>query len=126
MYNYLEAVKDDVRTYIQDNITLGDWNGDRDNLEVILNDDLWVDDSVTGNGSGSYTFSRAQAKEYFLDGGECYLQDMCFDYGIDAEELGQKMIDGEWEWLDVSIRCYLLGRAISEVLDEFQKELEGD
>ena len=28
------------------------------------------------------------------------------------------------EWCDVTIRCYLLGQAISEVLDDMEEELE--
>ena len=28
------------------------------------------------------------------------------------------------EWMDVSIRCYLLGQAISEALNEIEEELE--
>ena len=28
------------------------------------------------------------------------------------------------EWADVTIRCYLLGQAIGEVLDEMEEELE--
>lgn len=62
-YNYLEAVKDDVREYISHEIELEDWRGDRDGLEEKLNDDLWIEDSVTGNASGSYTFNTWQAEE---------------------------------------------------------------
>ena len=28
------------------------------------------------------------------------------------------------EWADVTIRCYLLGQAIGEVLDDMEEELE--
>lgn len=47
-YNYLEAVTDDVREYIENEIDLADWKSDRDGLEEKLNDDLWTVDSVTG------------------------------------------------------------------------------
>lgn len=57
MYDYREAVKDDVRNYIAENITIEAYKGQRDELEEMLNEDLWTADSVTGNGSGSYTFS---------------------------------------------------------------------
>lgn len=57
-YDYLEAVKDDVREYIKDHDLLEEgWQDSRDELEEKLNDDLWAEDSVTGNASGSYTFN---------------------------------------------------------------------
>ena len=61
-YNYMETVKDDVRQAIEDNYDIADYS-DRDEFEETLYEDLWVDDSVTGNGSGSYTFSRSKAEE---------------------------------------------------------------
>ena len=61
-YDYLQAVIDDVKQYIADNeITVTTDN--RDEVEQQLNDDLFTDDSVTGNASGSYTFSTWQAEE---------------------------------------------------------------
>ena len=62
-YNYLEAVTDDVREYIRDEIDLSEWKGDRDGLEEKLNDDLWTADSVTGNASGSYYCNARRAEE---------------------------------------------------------------
>lgn len=59
-YNYLQAVKEDVKNYIEENeIKVNSSN--REEVEQTLNDDLWAEDSVTGNGSGSYTFNRAEA-----------------------------------------------------------------
>lgn len=48
-YNYYEAVADDVREYINSEIDFDDWRGDREGLERKLNDDLWINDGVTGN-----------------------------------------------------------------------------
>lgn len=39
-YNYYAAVADDVREYINEEIDLDEWRGDRDGLEEKLNDDL--------------------------------------------------------------------------------------
>ena len=122
MYNYLDAMMDDVREAIKNDYDLNDWCGDRDGLEEKLNDELWIDDSVTGNGSGSYTFNREQAREYVQDDGRDYIEDMCADFGISADEIGRRFLDDDWEWFDVSIRCYLLGQAISGVLDELENE----
>lgn len=122
-YNYLDAVKDDVRQAIEDNYDIADYS-DRDEFESTLNDDLWVDDSVTGNGSGSYTFDREQAKEYLFDStdGEDWLVEALEEYGTPAEEVGKHFMSQDYEWFDVTIRCYVLGIAISEVLDELYGE----
>ena len=61
-YDYLEAVKEDVKNYIEEN-DIKVTSENRDELEEQLNDDLFCDDSVTGNASGSYTFNTWQAEE---------------------------------------------------------------
>ncbi len=124
-YNYLEAVKDDVKQAIEDNYNVADYP-DRDEFEQTLNDDLWVDDSVTGNGSGSYTFNREQAKEYLFDSndGLDLLREAVSDYGIEAETVVDHFMSEDWEWFDVTIRCYVLGQAIGEALDEIEDDIE--
>lgn len=47
-YNYLEAVKEDVKNYIDSEINFTDFDS-LEELEEKLNDDLWIEDSVTGN-----------------------------------------------------------------------------
>lgn len=121
MYNYLEQVTADVRDYVEQEIDLSDWAGDRDGLEEKLQDDLWTCDSVTGNGSGSYTFSRVQAQIYVLDGMD-ELQEAVNEFGIDSETIGEKFLESDWEYFDVTIRCYLLGQAIAAVLDDLEDE----
>ena len=122
-YNYLESVKEDVLQYINDEVDLSEYD-DRDALEEQLNDDLWVEDSVTGNGSGSYTFDREKAKQYVLDSGFDGLEDMISEFDVEAEELGRRLESSDWEWFDVSLRCYWLRQAISEALDEVWEDTE--
>ena len=117
-YDYNEAIREDVREYIKNDIDLEEWRGNRDGLEEKLNDDLWTVDSVTGNASGSYTFSTYEAEENI-----CHNLDLLAEA---CEELGGSMDvlkDGA-EACDVAIRCYLLGGAISDVLDELENELK--
>lgn len=118
MYNYLESIKEDVMEYVRNEMNVYDYD-DRDELEQTLNDDLFTNDSVTGNASGSYTFNREQAKEYVTDNmDECIeaLKEFC----VDSETIAEKLLSEDWEYFDVTIRCYLLGQAISEVLDELE------
>lgn len=116
-YNYEEAVKEDVRTWIEDNVKLSEWEGNREELEEYLNNELFVVDSVTGNGSGSYTFNTWEAEENICHNMEL-LKEVCEEFGNDA---GQMLNKGA-EACDVAIRCYLLGSAIAAVLDELEEE----
>lgn len=116
-YDYRNAVLEDVKEYINNEIDLTEWKGDREGLEEKLNDDLWTADSVTGNGSGSYTFNTYEAEEnicHNLDLLEEALDELGSDHGY--------LIDNGAEAADVTIRCYLLGGAISEALDDLESE----
>jgi hypothetical protein len=118
-YNYLEAMVDDIKDYIDANINLDEFK-DRQELEEKLNDDLWVEDSVTGNGSGSYTFDRHKSYENVQGDPDAmdYIRDLVSEFGVDAETVAEKFLDEDYEYWDVSIRCYLLGQAIGEALDQ--------
>lgn len=124
MYDYLEAMKNDVMDYIrEEGLTREDLINNREEIEEQLNDDLWTVDSVTGNASGSYTFNSYTAKEYVTDNEELCreaLQEFC----TDSDTIAEKFLSGSWEWFDVTIRCYLLGKAIAELLDEIEEEAE--
>ena len=121
MYNYLESIKEDIENYIEEHREGLDFS-DRDELEQELNDSLWIEDSITGNTSGSYTFNSYNAQEYVSDNLDL-LNDACEEFGVDGETIGIKFLGGEWEWMDVTIRCYLLGQAINEVLDDIEEEI---
>lgn len=119
-YNYLEAVKEDVKNYIEEN-EIKVYSSNREDIELQLNEDLWIEDSVTGNASGSYTFSTWQAEE-----------NLCHNWELLAEAMeafgcnDKNVIEEGAEWADVTIRCYLLAQAVAEVLDEVEEEEEND
>ena len=116
MYNYLENVTNDAKQAILENMT--EWSfTDREDLEEIAYDNLWVDDSVTGNASGSYTFSTWQAEENLCHNMD-ELEDACNEFG---QDIGEAVKQGA-EYCDVTIRCYLLGQAISAAIDELEEE----
>ena len=117
-YNYLEAVTNDVREYIRDNIDVSEWKGNRDGLEEHLNDVLWMEDSVTGNGSGSYYCNTWRAEEVLSHNWDL-LAEALREFGQD----GADALERGAEAMDVTIRCYLLSQAISEALDELEEEL---
>ena len=117
-YDYRNEMAEDIRNYIVDNYTPEEIEeADGDELFEKLNDVLWVEDSVTGNASGSYTFNTEKAKEYVVDNMDL-VEEMASEFGVDNSELGEKFRNGDWEWFDVSIRCYLLGEVLGDVLRE--------
>lgn len=117
-YNYREAVKNDVLEYVRDSYDFAtELRDDRDAFEEKLRDDLWTVDSVTGNGSGSYTFNAWEAEENLCHNLDL-LGEACEAFGGSVDVLK----DGA-ESCDVTIRCYLLAGAISEALDELEGEL---
>lgn len=121
IYDYHQAVLEDVIEVIWQEEPWKECN-DRDELSDKLNDELWLYDSVTGNGSGSYTFSRAKAEEC-VRGNNDLIREMVEEFGIDRADMADRFMDGDWEWFDVSIRCYLLSWAIQYALDLLQDGL---
>jgi hypothetical protein len=120
MYNYSQALNEDIRDYIDCNINIFDYS-DKNELGDYLNDELWTADSVTGNGSGSYTFNRNTARNYVLDN-MGLLFEALDDFCTPLNEIGRRFKEEDWEYFDVTIRCYLLDSAISEVLDEMEED----
>ena len=114
MYNYKEAVKEDVAEYLNGEINLSEWTPE--SLEEYLNETLWLEDSVTGNASGSYTFNAWEAEE-----------NLCHNLGLLADALDEFGESGDYllregaEAADVTIRCYLLAEAIAETISEIME-----
>lgn len=108
-YDYVKEMKEDIKEYLQ--------NTDERDFDTLY-DEMFIDDSITGNASGSYTFSTYEAEENI-----CHNMDLL---GEAMEEFGNEpsdMAKGA-EWCDVTIRCYLLGQALQEVLEELENEEE--
>ena len=120
-YNYHEQVKADVMEYITDNYTTEEIRErleNRNEWEQELNDTLWTEDSVTGNGSGSYTFNTYKAEENLCHNMEL-LEEALSEFGCDISYLQNGA-----EACDVTIRCYLLSVSIYEVLNELEEDME--
>ena len=121
MYDYREAMTEDVKEWIKENIDLTEWTEDREGLEQQLNDDLWTEDSITGNASGSYYCNSYNAEESIAHNWNLLNEAL--------DEFGQNdinVIEKGAEWVDVTIRCYLLGSVISDVLDEMEENGDFD
>jgi hypothetical protein len=121
MYDYREAMTEDVKEWIKQNIDLTEWTEDREGLEQQLNDDLWTEDSITGNASGSYYCNSYKAEESIAHNWN--LLNEALD---EFEQNNINVIEKGAEWADVTIRCYLLGFVISDVLDEMEENGDFD
>ena len=122
-YDYNYEMRQDVRTAIDEGYSLDEWRGRRDELEEKLKEDLWIDDGVTGNASGSYYCNSYKAMQAVMDNMEL-LQEALDEFGADYADIGRKFMAGDWEYFDVSIRCYLLSSVVADVLDDI--EADGD
>ena len=116
-YDYLSAVESDVREYIENNVNFYDYS-DLDEMKEALNEKLFVDDSVTGNASGSYTFNAWKAEEYL-----CHNLDLLAEANEEFGGSSDILSDGA-EMCDVTIRCYLLGQAIENVAPDMWQDWE--
>lgn len=113
-YDYRAEICEDIKAYIAEaEIEITPENVDEWKEELV--DILWAQDSVTGNGSGSYTFNAWRAEEYLCHNWDL-IQEAMQEFGI--SELGGA------EAMDVIIRCYLLDECISEVLDKMLEEYD--
>lgn len=116
-YDYLSAVESDVREYIENNVNFHDYS-DLDEMKEDLNEKLFVEDSVTGNASGSYTFDTWKAEEYL-----CHNLDLLAEANEEFGGSSDILSDGA-EMCDVTIRCYLLGQAIENVAPDMWQDWE--
>lgn len=121
MYNYKEEMRSDILNYFA--CGDGDWLIEKSNsLEDFKEkcyDEFFVNDDITGNASGSYTFNNMKAKEY-VENNTDELKEALAMFCVEAETVGEHFLNDDYEYFDVTIRCYLL----SEVLSSMEEELE--
>lgn len=117
-YDYEQAVKEDILEYIRENVDLRDF----DTIEELgekLGDDLWCEDSVTGNASGSYYCNAWKAEEAICHNLDL-LGEALREFGCEDDYLAKHGA----EEADVTIRCYVLPGALSEALEEILEDFE--
>lgn len=123
-YDYYAAVTANVLEYIRDNYTAKEIArfiaDNRDDWVDELNSTLWTEDSVTGNGSGSYWFSTWKAEEALCHNFDL-LCEALYAFGDDPAVIMKSS-----EAADVTIRCYLLHGCISEALDQLEDLIDAE
>ena len=118
-YDYRESMRDDIHDYIMERTPeelIRRYGPDMDDIRDGLDEELWAADSVTGNGSGSYYFNAWEAEEALCHNWDL-LADALEEFGGDRDILRQGP-----EACDVTIRCYLLGECLGDVLEDLEEE----
>lgn len=117
---YEAQVTDDAVSFLEDCYQAGAMVGclDTESREIhypILEENLWEEDSVTGNASGSYTKDIAEAMDNLKDAIWSWgFQMMVEDWEVD---LNKAIRDPEK--LDVRVRCYLLSQLSYQIASKF-------
>lgn len=110
---YVEQIAADVLAFAHENIDIiAEAVDDLDELDTFLNDAGWNSDLITGNPSGSYTFSRWKAENNIAHNLDT-LVEACDEFG---QDIGEAIRKGA-EYCDATIRCYLLGEAVALTRD---------
>ena len=117
-YDYYKSVKEDIKQRLNDWF---DFNSidDYSDIDEVINavyDNFLNSDSITGNGSGSYTFSSWKAEENLCHNMDL-LKEALDEFGGDLNDY----IDSA-EACDVTIRCYVLGQVVRDAVTEFVEE----
>ncbi len=113
-YLYKEAVREDLNDFLTDRANI--WrDAPFDDFIESAYEDACNEDSITGNASGSYTCNRELAKQYVLEDGLDYLQEMVKAGYTLYDRIGECFVKEDWETLDVLIRCFLVGELLFEI-----------
>lgn len=110
-YDYREVLKQDVLNLLKQEGRTTKTISQEDLFELCFNSD-----NVTGNASGSYFFNAYKAEEaisHNLD----LIGDAFTEFGLEPKELKRGP-----EFIDVTIRCYLLGEIIVEIYEENEND----
>ena len=116
-YDYKTRLVHDIKNYMEDSINIDEYES-LDELSEYLNDTLWTEDSVTGNGSGSYTFNHAEAKQYVLDNMNLAVE-MAREFDC-KDRFMDWLFDDDYESIDVT------RSAIDEVMDDIEDDFNAN
>lgn len=121
MYNYFEEVKKDIRAWLEDNALDMPYNEYGEAEIDRLYDELWTEDSVTGNGSEDMYYQTDEEAAAALYGNNQAFMYAAQDFGLE----NYNDFCANPRKADVLIRCNYLGAALDEVIAEKIAEEKG-
>ena len=117
-YNYLEHLTNDILEWCKyEHFDLSEYD-DLDEAHEFLHDELWDDDSITGNG-GNWYASATECEEYLSDNWNLIfnaIENFCVDMNKEIKKYKEDMPC----FLDCLVRLDLLDEAIKKVLGDLQ------
>lgn len=121
MYDYRQAMKDDITDYILNNYDLSDYETYDEALDAI-EDDLWVEDCITGNG-GMFYDTEEKCLQYVGNNLKLLFEAAdAYEWSID--QIKDK--NNPAQHCDCLIRCYLLGECLNKVLHDMWEGEENE
>lgn len=115
-YNYEKALYDDIKDYIKDNINIKEYN-DSEDLYDALDEVMWCEDCITGNGPYGYTDEDTCAK-YVGDNLKLGFEAL-HEFCVKLRDIPD---DSPSRYIDSTIRCYLFHSVLQQVVDDLWKE----
>ena len=123
MGNYEEQVKeyvDQMKEHIKDDYDFYDYVEDQDQEELYekLYEEMWVDDNITGNGTTEgFTHGDQEYAKDMVCNALSVLREAVQDFDC-KEKAFEAFLKQDFIYFDTTIRCYLLGQVLTEVLKE--------
>lgn len=118
-YDYREAMVQDIIDYIKDNNIYID-DEDNDKIEDQLNDELWDNDQITGNG-GKFYASEEKCQEYVATNLILYFE-AATEFNYFPNYHSNWIYIHPAQYMDSTIRCFLLRECIWRALKKLRKE----
>lgn len=126
-YDYRRAIIDDLKDWIvneSDIMEEGIKENHDDDLPNWIYDEVFDEDSVTGN--GTYYYGTEEFCSECLSGNFDLLYEAAHEFAID-DEINVLIQHYEHKdlarYFDCTIRCYLLGECIEKALEELKDEV---
>lgn len=120
MYNYHEAVYNDMRDFLLDNYNIDEL---KEFTEEQIVDEVYDEDSVTGNGPYGYDYEEVisnYVRDNLLEALRCVN-----DYGMTLQDLANRQSSKEvYQVLDTALRCNEIYSCAYEFLNNINENAE--
>lgn len=123
-YNYYKEMANDIFLYIKDNELFPKDDETMWQYEDRLFDELWCEDCITGNG-GMFYAPEDDCLDYVAHNLDLYFQ-AANEWDSFPKASDQWIYINPGQYMDCTIRCYILGQCISQVVDENWEDWSND
>lgn len=119
-YDYYKVIAKDIFFYIKDNGLFPKQNESMSQYIDRLSDELWDEDSITGNG-GLFYDTEDNCLDYVAHNLDLYFQ-AATDWDSFPKAHDEWIYVNPGQYMDCTIRCYLLEQCIAQVVNENWKD----